>query len=70
MLFRSFCSLLHGELVEVLGMDDNGINMIVFFGWDGLLMAYGVLPKNLQRIDHISQRMPILFFDCGFRCNH
>jgi hypothetical protein len=52
-----FCGLNHGELVEVLGMDDNKINLIVFYGEDSLIIPRGVLPKDLKKIDHINQKL-------------
>jgi len=55
---KDFCGLNEGALVEILGMDDNGINMIVFYGDEGFVLPRGVLPRELQVIDHISQRMP------------
>jgi hypothetical protein len=56
---EDFCGLNNGELVEVLGMDDDGVNMIVFYGEDGLLIPRGVLPRELTRIDHISQKLDL-----------
>lgn len=54
-----FFELEYGALVEILGMDDNGVNMIVFYGSnEGLVLSQGVRLKNLQYIDHISQQMP------------
>lgn len=52
---EDFCGLNHGDLVEVLGMDDDGKHMIIYFGSNGWILPRGVLPKYLVRIDHISQ---------------
>jgi hypothetical protein len=54
---KDFCGLEYGTLVEVLGMDDNGINIIIFYGDNDLILPIGVLPKELVKIDHISQKL-------------
>jgi hypothetical protein len=53
---KDFCGLEYGTLVEVLGMDDNGTYMIVYFGFNDLILPRGVLPQELVKIDHISQK--------------
>jgi hypothetical protein len=54
---KDFCGLNNGDLVEVLGMDDNETNMIIFYANNGYLIPRGVLPKDLKKIDHINQSL-------------